>query len=306
MSPSMLKKLRVQNFRCLKDVTIDFEPLTVLVGANGSGKSSLLKTLNFSGVGLADIWQHRADLRVTLRMEFDNGGPFEAAASQNQGFGRRIDTQLLQLDVTHLRQPNLLNEERRLAQAGINLTNTFATLPRKTQSEIAREFASLVPSFTDVFARPLQSGQHRLVFQDRWNDQIWYEPSEVSDGTVLVLTFLTLRHQSPLPDLLAIEEPERGLHPYLLGQIVSTLRKIARGELGGKPLQVVLATHSGDLLNHMQPEEVRFFNRRKEDGSVVVEKVPLDSPNWRDTFREYDDSLRNVWLSGGLGGVPGN
>ncbi|MDI9349147.1 MAG: AAA family ATPase [Candidatus Symbiobacter sp.] len=40
--------LRVKNFRCLKDVTLDFTgPLTVLVGPNGSGKSTILQVLGF-------------------------------------------------------------------------------------------------------------------------------------------------------------------------------------------------------------------------------------------------------------------
>jgi AAA15 family ATPase/GTPase len=34
--------LRFQNFRSLRDVTVDIAPLTVIYGPNGSGKSSLL------------------------------------------------------------------------------------------------------------------------------------------------------------------------------------------------------------------------------------------------------------------------
>jgi predicted ATPase len=307
----MLKKLHVQNYRCLKDVTITFEPLTVLVGANGTGKSTLLNALRTDSgrnkvILEADIWQHRSDLAFHVSMEFDDRKVFNFDCGPRTGFKSPLDVQLLQLDVSFLRQPNVLSEQRRLDEHGANLANAFATLPRPTQTEIAKEFAALVPSLTDVYVKPLQQGEHRLVFKDRWRDDLWYEPSEVSDGTMLVLTFLVLRHQSPLPSLLAIEEPERGLHPYLLGQIVSLLRKIARGELGGKPVQVVLATHSAELLDHVQPEEVRFLSRSKEDGGVVVETAPINTPNWKATFREYDGSLGGMWLSGGLGGVPGN
>jgi len=41
----IIKSIRVQNFRCIKDATLDCENLTVLVGPNGSGKSSFLRAL---------------------------------------------------------------------------------------------------------------------------------------------------------------------------------------------------------------------------------------------------------------------
>lgn len=41
-----IKSIHVKNYRCLKDVLVPFDALTVLVGANGSGKSCLLSALN--------------------------------------------------------------------------------------------------------------------------------------------------------------------------------------------------------------------------------------------------------------------
>lgn len=41
----MLKKFRVKNFLCLKDVTVDLAPLTVLIGPNSSGKSALFRAI---------------------------------------------------------------------------------------------------------------------------------------------------------------------------------------------------------------------------------------------------------------------
>jgi hypothetical protein len=75
--------------------------------------------------------------------------------------------------------------------------------------------------------------------------------------------------------------------------------------LGAPPTQILLATHSAGLLDHVAPEEVRFLSRDKESGAVKVEEAPLASESWRDAFRTYDDSLGSLWLSGSLGGVPG-
>ena len=42
----MINQVRIQNFKCLRDVTVDLERFTVFVGANGSGKTSVLQALD--------------------------------------------------------------------------------------------------------------------------------------------------------------------------------------------------------------------------------------------------------------------
>lgn len=41
----MIYKLRIQNYKCLRDVSIELERFTVFVGANGSGKTSVLEAI---------------------------------------------------------------------------------------------------------------------------------------------------------------------------------------------------------------------------------------------------------------------
>jgi len=108
------------------------------------------------------------------------------------------------------------------------------------------------------------------------------------------------------PTLIGIEEPERGLHPFLLNELLVMLRRLTNGGLGRKRIQVLLATHSADLLEFVKPEEVRFLSRAAENGDVVVEQAPTTEPEWPKAVREYQGSLGKMWLSGGLGGVPGN
>src|SRR5260370_9322552 len=42
----MIGKVRIQNFKSLRDVSVDLGRFTVFVGPNGSGKSSVLQALN--------------------------------------------------------------------------------------------------------------------------------------------------------------------------------------------------------------------------------------------------------------------
>lgn len=275
---AMITKIRIVDFRCIRNLRMTLEPLTVLVGPNASGKSTVLTALTQPNV-LA-----RAD-------------------SADGTKGGHQPAWLLQLELPAMRQSNEVAFAPALDRNGGNLANAFASLPRHKQAQVAAELVRLVDVFRDVDVRPSVHGQHRIVFQDRWDERRWFEPHEVSDGTILVLAFLVLQHQDPRPDILCIEEPERGLHPYLLGQIIDLLRDISQGK-HGPPTQIVLATQSAELLDHVQPHEVRFLERDAE-GGVQVRTAPTDDDAWADAIGEYENSVGQMWLSGSLGGVPG-
>ncbi|MFJ9003734.1 AAA family ATPase [Streptomyces canus] len=68
--PGQLLELHVENFRSLRDVTIPLGPLTVLVGANGVGKSNVLKVFDL----LADI------IRTDLEPALETRGGFDEVA----------------------------------------------------------------------------------------------------------------------------------------------------------------------------------------------------------------------------------
>lgn len=279
--------------------------LTALVGPNASGKTTILHALNPVLFVTSDlVWRHTPNLNVTLAAVVDGKTTqLELPVGYQQKWhGARY--QFLRLDLERMRLENEVENAAVLDERGSNLTNVFATLSRKTQGEVALALRQLVPVLQDVDVRPTQAGHHELRFQDRWDPSLWFTASEVSDGTMLMLAFLVLQHQEPPMELLAIEEPDRGLHPYLLGELVKLLRGMADGTIGPKAMQIVLATHSADLLDHLRPEEVRFLTRDPKDGAVVVEAVNPATPEWKGAFAEYKQSLGSVWLSGGVGGVP--
>ncbi len=66
--PPRIVELRVQNYRALHDLTLnELTPLTVLLGANGSGKSTIFDVFNFLSecfsVGLRKAWDKRGRFR---------------------------------------------------------------------------------------------------------------------------------------------------------------------------------------------------------------------------------------------------
>ena len=313
----MIRKVHFQNYRCLRDVEMTLEPLTVLVGPNSSGKTTVLEGLRAyerTYLQSFDFWQKDTANTLSIVWTHEDGssrGHVSTPGRDNEFlFGisphpSESVTQSLILDLKSLRQENTLALEQRLEQNGSNLANVFASLTRHAQTSVAKELCRLVPMFADVDTLPTQRGVHRLRFQDRWNPTLWLESNHVSDGTMLLLAFIVLQHQTPPVEIITIEEPERALHPYLLDELIQMLRKMTTGEIGQKPVQIVLATHSAELLDYVRPEEVRFLTRAREDGSVQVQQTPPETPHWRRVYEEYSQSLGGIWLSGGLGGVPG-
>lgn len=314
----MIRKVHFKNFRSLRDVELTLEPLTVLVGPNSSGKTTVLEGLRLRhDFNLSDLWRQERSTSLSIQWSYDDGLTADVVYDPKSDPHPRANLfeearvrgthryQSISLDLDALRQENLLAVSNLLEHPGDNLANVFYSLGRKQQSDIAQELCRLVPMFSDVDLQPTGNGKHRLRFQDRWAPGLWFAPNEVSDGTMLLLAFLVLQYQNPAPDLITIEEPERALHPYLLDELIQLLRKMTTGEIGKKPVQVVLATHSAELLDYVRPEEVRFLTRSQEDGSVRVNQAATDTPNWRRVYETYKQSLGGIWLSGGMGGVPG-
>lgn len=302
-----LTKLRIQNYRCLRDVTIDFEPLTALVGPNASGKSSILYAMDPTRPIVGSDWNN-ASIGGVDGTAYFGATCRRATAVNGQTLGSMlalIGFQLLRLDVQHLRRSAELAPATILQTTGSGMPNLLHTLTRSQQSEVADRLKSLVPLYNDVDTRSHQPGTHEVVFQDRWSLDRWLRPHEVSDGTMLLLALLLIPYQTPEVTIVGIEEPEHGIHPYLIENIVKMLRMLANGELGPRAVQVILTTHSPTLLGFLRPEEVRFLRRDRQTGGTIVEKAPVDSPNWDAAFASYERDLGAMWLSGALGGVTG-
>lgn len=70
----MLKRIRIQNFKSLADVTLELDPLTVLIGRSGTGKSNFVEALRFlrnyvarqnNAVGELGHWGHIVNAMAT-------------------------------------------------------------------------------------------------------------------------------------------------------------------------------------------------------------------------------------------------
>lgn len=79
-----ISKVSVKNFRCLQNLELEIDQLTVLIGANSTGKSSALKALEwfFEGGSLdqEDICGHKPDAQVSVGVTFHDLTPADRQA----------------------------------------------------------------------------------------------------------------------------------------------------------------------------------------------------------------------------------
>jgi predicted ATPase len=116
---------------------------------------------------------------------------------------------------------------------------------------------------------------------------------QASAGTILILGFITLAHLPEPPKILLIEEPENGIYPLRLKQVIDMIREIS-SRLGAAAPQIVMTTHSPYLLAFFEPEEVTLMSRRV-DGSVVAQPM-RDAPHIHERMG-HEFNLGEIWYN---------
>lgn len=89
-----LTDVTVQGFRCLEDVTLVFDDLTILLGSNSTGKSSLLKALKFffedDALSAQDVFGREGDGSVRVQATFHDLAPADREAFGPYAHGQQM------------------------------------------------------------------------------------------------------------------------------------------------------------------------------------------------------------------------
>lgn len=285
----------ISNFRALKKVDVELRPFTVLVGPNDSGKSSFLDAV-YTRLKLAqfqpeDRWRHAEPPAVqTLRkpnVTFEgsveifklpsDGIPMESSGVADQGGSP-------QLEVT-----------------GGNLAAFLDYLLRKDRKrfdQIQESLKQTVPGFEEIRISTPSPSNRSISLSIEGGFEI--RGQRLSTGVRIVFFFVALAHHPNPPDVVLIEEPENGVHPKRLKDVVELLRSLTVGKLGGKPVQVIMTTHSPYLLDHIRlPEDQVIVFRRENDGSRTAH--PADQARLKAFLDEF--MLGEVWFNQGEEGL---
>ena len=213
-----------------------------------------------------------------------------------------IDWYLSDLSTDATRQATNDGPQKRLSSTGDNLPNVIQYLQERYPERLEKIISSLsnqVPRLEKVDTELTISGRRRLQIKDAPFEQPILAKF-ASDGTLKLLSYLTLFHNPQPPQLIGIEEPENYLHPRLLTGLVGEFLEVLMFS------QLIITTHSPHLVNELSAEEV-WVLYRDEQGFTVCKRASdmlgveqlLDAGAklgklWMEGFFEFGDPLTNA------------
>jgi predicted ATPase len=324
----VIASVTFRNFKALRSTSLALAPFNLVVGANGSGKTSFIQA----------VLLLRALAKLPVTVTARTVAPFESPvigfrfsppfAGVEVELGCSVDFVCDQLRVktpspetwerargeilrirSYLFDHHAMAEPARLADgnelAG-NAANLAAVLRRRERSDFERleaEFCRLLPEFDGLDFDEMPDSRVQLVaLLGEGRKRI---PAEsLSQGTLYVLATLALAFDPAPPSMICIEEIDRGIHPRLLREIRDALYRLSYPESFGEKraaVQIVATTHSPYLLDLFKDHPEEIVIAQKEVQEARFERL-VDRPDIKEILSE--GPLGDIWFSGILGGVP--
>lgn len=142
-----------------------------------------------------------------------------------------------------------------------------------------------------------------IIRDDEYIQLEWFNKSNpdrvlkahmLSDGTLrfICLAVLLLQPKELMSDLILIDEPELGLHPYAIEKLVGLIRRLDNEK------QFLISTQSVEFLNYFSADEIVVVEYK--DNQSKLER--LDNEKLKIWLDDY--SLGEIWNSNIIGGRP--
>jgi len=181
--------------------------------------------------------------------------------------------------------------QERLSTTGDNLPNVIQYLKEQHPERLNQILSTLsrrVPRLEDVRSEFMADG--RLLLEIK--DAPFKKPilaKFASDGTLKMLSYLTVLYDPDPPQLVGIEEPENHLHPRILPELAEECRNAS------SRTQLMVTTHSPFFVNGLRPEEV-WVLYRDEKGYTQARRA-ADMRGIKE-FMEEGAQLGYLWVEG--------
>lgn len=151
-----------------------------------------------------------------------------------------------------------------LTERGDNLASLLREL-RRSHSPVSKELESALNNvMSDVLGYQVAQVGGYLVTKLRHtgagkDQKPLFELSQESDGTLRMLGILSALYQTPPRGLIALEEPELTIHPGAMSLLWEEILEATQRQ--DRQMQVVLTTHSPDLLDMCEADQIRVVEK---------------------------------------------
>ncbi len=326
---TVIASIAFRNFKALRNTHVALAPFNLVIGPNGSGKTSLMEALlqlrTLSKLPLSDASRTQKPGGPEIEVRFS--APHTAivarmgCVSDVQCDTLRIepanaaDWPALRADIGTIRSYVL--DHRAMAEAakrrdgaelhgdGGNLAAVLFQMRANAPEALAALTADLLrilPEFQGI--ELTEVGDEHVALALRLEESGVVPADGLSQGILYLLGVLALAFDPDPPHVLCIEEPDRGIHPRMLREIRDALYRLSYPEAVGsqrRAVQVVTTTHSPYFIDLFRehPEEIIISQKK---GRAAEFGRLSDRSDLSELLRE--GSLGDMWFSGILGGVP--
>lgn len=191
-----------------------------------------------------------------------------------------------------IRRPVQPGYTNRLLTDGSNLPQVLNSIKVNDKSSYANIKDALIavnPKFRGFDFNFLGSSIELLLDEDGLNRAV--HVTHISDGTLRYLCLLAIVFNPLRGRLVCIDEPEVGLHPDMLGELIQAISDYAGGT------QYILSTHSDHILNQLPVKDVLVLEKDEHNQTTVREFRDEEYSNWASQY-----STGVLWRNGDLGG----
>ena len=197
-----------------------------------------------------------------------------------------------------IKKQGYINDNRYLRNDGGNLAAFLYQMQQTDQKyykRILTTLKSVIPFLGDFVLAPNAINPEYIILNWREQDidtDTVFGPNQLSDGTLRLMALITLLLQPHPPELIVIDEPELGLHPYAISVLAALLKTVSR------QTQIIVSTQSVTLVDQLEPEHIVVVDR-VDDQSVFKRLNEQDLGSWLDDY-----SLGELWEKNVLRGRP--
>ena len=153
----------------------------------------------------------------------------------------------------------------------------------------------VVPQFQDFYLEPV-NGFVSLRWLDNSATDYRFNAYQFSDGSIrfIALAALLLQPARTMPNVIILDEPELGLHPYAITQLAEMIKDASIHT------QIIIATQSKDLVDHFDIGNISVVEMDKETQATSV--THLSDKEYHLWLQNY--TVSELWDKNIIGGRP--
>ena len=324
-----IRSLQIKNYKSLVNIKVsDTSKLLVFAGANASGKSNIFEAIEFlmhttmtTGTIVFDIFggaenivnynasDHQNELlEIILNLSFGKN-------KHKIDFGLKYDIQNKKLirDFTGIqklddriinsfsrifidnykRAENKLKIYNKLWINAANLSSILKTIfeDNKKKDDVIEWIQILIPEIENISVKKDFAGREEIMITEKSYPNKPFTGKLISEGTYNIIALLALFYQTTDPQFICIEEPETGLNPAILSELIPFFREMTEKYHH----HIWITTHSASLVSELTEKELIIVN--KKNGETLINKCKEGD---FEKMRPDEAWLSNMLKGGGL------